>query len=449
MITPIFANQITYQKQYYNNRISQPSFKGLFGSSNEAIKYVKGCVQWSRKNAGEFDRLLEDKQKMEMMLKRNVDGIKDYVESNFENPFNCKVLLDFPYSLDGNRIFENADIHKGLSSISYASEESLGKLRRLFQYCTDSLLLREGDLYPNEGIREAIRKENIDYLSFLMNERMLLPYARNGEIDAQTVMLGRSSENPDIRQFFDDDFLMHKAQRHDYFSRGLYNDPPFRIYHATYENAMKAQEEFSHMTPRQQMDYLAYDGSVEPYRRMRANEEHYQKTHKFSKTEPKVLDEPTYSTDEIKKYFQSIVSDIRADEDKYGQVQLKTLYSIANYDLLKHIKDAPLNVTGGKLQHLLAEIYINPTEKTEVNAANQIIKNLKNAGANLDAFDDLGETALKRAVDAENTVVVRGLLDNGANPYACSNGADSARKVAENSNNIDIFNLFERYDLRR
>ena len=162
MITPIFANKITYQNLDYNNRISQPSFNGLFGRENEAIKYVRGCVQWSRKNAGEFDRLLEDKQKMEMMLKRNVDGIKDYVESNFENPFNCKVLLDFPYSLDGRRIFENADIHKGLSSISYASEESLAKLRRLFQYCTDSLLLKERDFYANEGIREAIRKENID-----------------------------------------------------------------------------------------------------------------------------------------------------------------------------------------------------------------------------------------------------------------------------------------------
>ena len=83
MITPIFANQITYQKQHSNNRISQPVFKGLFGNSNEAIKYVKGCVQWSRKNAGEFDRLLADKQKFEMMLNRNVDGIKDFVESNF------------------------------------------------------------------------------------------------------------------------------------------------------------------------------------------------------------------------------------------------------------------------------------------------------------------------------------------------------------------------------
>lgn len=449
MITPIFANQIISQKKYYNNRISQPSFNGLFGSGNDAMKYVKGCVQWSRKNAGEFDRLLADKQKFETMLSRNVDGIKDFVECNFENPFNCKILLDFPYDLDGRRIFENADIHKGLSSISYASEESLGKLRRLFQYCTDSLLLKEDNLYPNEGIREAIRKENIDYLSFLMNERMLLPYARNGEIDAQTVMLGRNSENPDIRQFFSDDFLMHKARRHDYFSRGLYNEPPFQIRNITLEDAIKAQEEFSHMTPRQQLDFMAYDGSVEPYRRMRADEEHYQKAHQFSKTEPKVLDEPTYSTDEIKRYFKSIVSDIRADEDKYGQAQLETLYSIANYGILKHIKDVPLNVTGGKLQHLLAEIYINPTEKTEVNAANQIIKNLKSAGANLDAFDDLGETALKRAVDAENTVVVRSLLENGANPYACSNGADSARKAAEISNNIDIFNLFERYDLRR
>ena len=136
------------------------------------------------------------------MLRQNTDGIKDFVESNFENPFNCKILLNFPYDLDGKRIFENANIHKGLSSISYSSDESLGKLRRLFQYCADSLLLKENNFYANEGIREAIKKENIDYLSFLMNERMLLPYAKNGEIDTQTIILGRYSDNYDIRQFF-------------------------------------------------------------------------------------------------------------------------------------------------------------------------------------------------------------------------------------------------------
>ena len=72
MITPVFANHITHTKQHYNNKISQPSFNGLSGSSNEAIKYVKGCVQWSKKNAGEFDRLLADKHNFATMLNKNV-----------------------------------------------------------------------------------------------------------------------------------------------------------------------------------------------------------------------------------------------------------------------------------------------------------------------------------------------------------------------------------------
>ena len=112
MITPIFFNRITYPNQYSNNRITPPSFKGLSGDCSEAIKYVTGGVRWSRSNAVKFDRLLADKQKMEAMLRQNVDGIKDFVENNFENPFNCKILLDFPYYLDGDRIFENADIKK-------------------------------------------------------------------------------------------------------------------------------------------------------------------------------------------------------------------------------------------------------------------------------------------------------------------------------------------------
>lgn len=447
MITPV--NTITYQNQHSKNRITQPSFKGLFGTCNETIKYVKGCVKWSKSNADKFDRLLADEKNIETILRQNTDGIKDFVESNFENPFNCKILLNFPYDLDGKRIFENANIHKGLSSISYASDESLGKLRRLFQYCSDSLLLKESDFYANDGIREAIKKENIDYLSFLMNERMYLPYAKNGEIDTQTVMLGRCSDNPDIRQFFDDNFLMHKARKHDYFSRGLYNEPLFQINRVTLEDAMKFQKEFSRMTSHQKLDYLAYDGSVKPYREMREDEEYYNRLHKFSKTEPKILDEPEVDTEKIKEFFKKVISTIRADEDKFGQVRLETLYKIATHKDFSNIKDASMNITGGKLQHLLAESYINPTDKQETKIATTIIEKLKDSGANLDACDDLGETGLKRAVDTENVVVAKALLDNGANPHVCSNGADSAGKAAEISSNIDIFNLFERYYLRR
>ena len=91
---------------------------------------------------------------------------------------------------------------------------------------------------------------------------------------------------------------------------------------------------------------------------------------------------------------------------------------------------------------------INPTDKQEIKIAKNIVEKLKESGANLDACDDLGETGLKRAVDAENVVVAKALLDNGANPHVCSNGADSAGKAAELSSNIDIFNLFESYYLR-
>ncbi len=449
MITPIFFNRITYPNQYSNNRITPPSFKGLSGDCSEAIKYVTGGVRWSRSNAVKFDRLLADKQKMEAMLRQNVDGIKDFVENNFENPFNCKILLDFPYYLDGDRIFENADIHKGLSSISYTSEESLGKLRKLFRYCTDSLLLKEGDFYANEGIREAVKKENINYLSFLMNERMLLPYTKDWEIDAQTVILGRSSDNPDIRQFFDENFLMHQARKHDYFSRGLYNEPLFQIHDVTLEDVMKAQEALSDMTPSERLAYFAYDGSAELYKKMQEDEKYYNNLHKFSKTKPKILDEPEVDIENIKNFFKKIISTIRADEEKFGQVRLETLYKIVNHKDFANIKNAPMNITGGRLQHLLAETYINPTDKQEIKVARTIIEKLKLAGADLDACDDLGETGLKRAVDAENTVVAKALLDNGANPNVCSNGTDSACKAAENSSNIDIFNLFERYYLRR
>lgn len=446
MITPV--NTITYQNQYSRNRITPPSFKGWYGGCNKAMKYVKGEVKWSRSNADKFDRLLADKQNFETMLRQNTDGIKDFVESNFENPFNCKILLNFPYDLDGKRIFENANIHKGLSSISYSSDESLGKLRRLFQYCADSLLLKENNFYANEGIREAIKKENIDYLSFLMNERMLLPYAKNGEIDTQTIILGRYSDNYDIRQFFNDNFLMHKARRHDYFSRGLYNEPLFQTHNITFENAMKIHEEFSRMTPSQQLDYIAYDGSVKPYKKLREDEEYYNKSHKFSKTEPKILDEPEVDIEKTKEFFKKVISTIRADEDKFGQVRLETLYKIATHKDFTNIKNASMNITGGKLQHLLAESYINPTDKQEIKIAKNIVEKLKESGANLDACDDLGETGLKRAVDAENVVVAKALLDNGANPHVCSNGADSAGKAAELSSNIDIFKLFEIYYLR-
>ena len=460
MITPIFANKISYQNQYSNQRVQQPSFKSCWGGmcsssatksayKGDALKYISGQIRWSRETASRFEELIVNDRNFEEALIHNFGRIREYIESNFTNPFNCKVLLNYPQYITPNRIFENPDIHKGLASISYATEEDLQKLRLFFQYCSENLLLKEFQFFPKEGIREAIKHENIDYLSFLMNERMLIPETKNGEIDVQTIMLGRNSKNPAIRMFFDNDFLMHKARKHEYFSRGLYNEPPFREIKFTYDDVIKSEEELSRMDPRQQMEFWAQDNNMDTIKRMRADDEYYRQLHRFPKTEPKILDEPIYSQEEIKKCFKTIISDIRADEDTYGQAQLATLYSIVHRNEFGLIKDAPLNLSGGRLQHLLAELYINPTDREEVNAVKAIIGRLKNVGANLDAFDDLGETALKRAVDAENVVVVESLLENGANPYACERGADSARKVAEISSNINIFNLFERHDLRR
>jgi len=278
-----------------------------------------------------------------------------------------------------------------------------------------------------------------------MNERMLIPYNRNGEIDSKTVMLGRSSENPNIRMFFDDNFLMHKAKRHDYFSRGLYNEP-FVLRDVKFEDVLIGERELAAMSPQENLDYLAQDNFGHIMKRIRTDEEHYRNANQFQYAEPKVLYKPTPSkinAEQIKEIYRNVTSSLRSDEDKFGQARLKTLFQIANGEDFMCIKDAPLNIAGGRLQHLLAETYINPTDKSEVQMAKSILEKLKETGANLDVFDELGETALKRAVDAENTIIVKYLTEIcKANPLACSKDAKSAFEAAELSTNADIYNIF-------
>ena len=456
MITPILANKIQYQNKFPNQKGAHPVFTARYSSAqssairtcNEAYEYIVGSVRWSEEAASHFEKLILKDNIFKANLTRNANQIKDIAESFLSNPYNCLVLLNFPYAFEKDRIFEDSSIHEGLASISYASKDRITKLRKFFLYCTQCLNLKDSQLFQNKAIKEAIKKENTDYLSFLMNERFFLPEINSGKMDLETIALGKNSKDPDIRKFFEDDYLMHVARKQDYRIQEMpiNNYFPFSISHMTLEDAEEAENFLSKLDPAQKEAFWAYDGYIDITDRASANKK---QIHNIPKAETIKTEEPIYSQEEIKDFFKKISAKIRSDEDKYGQVQLQTLCSIINKNEFKYTKDAPLNVTGRKLQHLLAEIYINPTEKEEIKIVKYIIEKLKNFGTNLDAFDDLGETALKRAVDAENTVVAQALLDNGANPYACSNGADSARKAAEMSNNINIFNMFELHDIRR
>ena len=90
----------------------------------------------------------------------------------------------------------------------------------------------------------------------------------------------------------------------------------------------------------------------------------------------------------------------------------------------------------------MEEKQINQNSKREANFVNEIINNLQAIYYDFNVLDDFGETALKKAIDAENKVVLRELARRDlANPFARGENAQSAFDAARESNNNELMEL--------
>lgn len=422
------------QPYNYPNKNIQPTFAGknagyiLFQMQD----YINGKIKCTPKTCNEFEGLL-NRGELDFRDVKSTAGEKffDFIAQNLHNPFNARLLLEFPYDVNPKKIFIDENIHKGLAKLNYRNPEIYTKLKNMYNYICNNQCLKEHDLFPIAGIREGIKAQNVEYLSYLMDERRMIPALPNGTVDAETIVMGKSSPNEFVREFFDEEYLLRKTSQRAYYIPSLYNEVP--IMRSFTPKEIDAILETPKIKP--SLDELANDSFFE--------EPIYQGNLRHQAETIKKSDDPAaygISQAELKKSVEKVTKRIQEDEEKHGQVRLRTLNNISADYNFSLIKNKPLNITGSRLVHLIAETPVNPSENSLLN---NTFENLIKYHTNFDVLDDFGETALKRAVDAENYPVIHKLLqDCNANPYMAGKDAQSAYIAATQSNNAKLISLF-------
>lgn len=426
MISRIQQNR----NNYYTN--IRPVFTGKSSigySIYQMQDYINGKIPYSPKDMDNFEQIICDKNLDMRDLSLNPKNrLFDFVAENLQNPYNARLLIEFPYDVNPKKIFVDANIHKGLARLNYRNPENKAKLKNMYDYICSNQCLKEHNLFPVAAIREAIMANNIEYLSYLMDERRMIPAYPDGSVDPATIIMGRNSSNGFIRDFFDEEYLLRKTSQRAYFIPSLYNDTPKMrsLTDSEIDEIMNSKPTIKDLANDSFFEEPIYEGDL------RSQAETIKRSSNPA--------EYGISQADLDKSVQKVSQKIQEDEEKYGQVRFRTLSNIAADYKFSMIKNSPLNITGCRLVHLIAE---TPVEPSEQYILDEVFENLKKYGADFNIFDDFGETALRRAVEAENYPVIKKLLqDCKANPYAAGKDAQCAYTAAMQSDNAKIAKLF-------
>ncbi len=420
-------NSITSQSSMLKTKnFTRPVFKARTPMLVEASKYLTGNVEFNPQTVKRFTNIISERNF------DNYDSLSGFLEilmpavrENLSNPFSgiflLKYLRKLSFNFLKNGLFNReAAIYKGLTQHDYNDKELCKQLGDMFRHLSNNVKMKDEEMRTDIAFREAIRNNNPTFLRVIMDDRELIPKTPDGEIAVDIIAEGKAHHNPQIRCFFDDRYLLKKANNRELLEEEE-RGPAYQIF--TMSDLYRSNaliEEMGKMIE-----------SMPPrYSKALSNAMKNHNVASFSKAESV-----------RNKFLDSVKSAIDNDEDNFGQVKLSTIGNIVKNPNFQNVMHKSLNICGSKILHLLAEIDI----ADEQCLLREIIDNLVNNGYNFNAVDDFGETALKKAVEAENIPLVRALSDI-ANPYIQSGDGLSAYQVIKSTTNQEIKDIYKTCD---
>lgn len=280
--------------------------------------------------------------------------------------------------------FKDGIIHTGLAKLNYYDSANASNLKKLYRYVISTLRIESLERRPDVAIREGLKNGNAEYLRILIDEMGVIPMDPQGNVPVDILLSGKESPNRNIRNLFDDEYLRRKTA---VLGWGAWdeNRKPYEIIEGV--DILREFCEGRWNTPenRNAIDELYNISEKSNISTFLANKNIQQETLNTAK---KIIDQ---------------------DEENYGLVTLNSILKIVSNPNFKNIKDISLNISGSKILHLLAEIYINPNDRTEIQVLNYIIKMCELAGYNFDITNDFGETALQKAMEANSVPLIEAL----------------------------------------
>ena len=138
----------------------------------------------------------------------------------------------------------------------------------------------------------------------------------------------------------------------------------------------------------------------------------------------------------IAKRFVNKMSNVYNDEGTFTLEQIKDYLNFGKLDL---VKNEPLNILGDRIVHFLPEITGCDKDYNIMKDVNDIFETLKKNDFDFDVLNDIGDSALKKAVEAENVPIVNMLVDFGSHPK----DLNDIIKLAQEINNPEINNILK------
>ncbi|MCM1003168.1 MAG: ankyrin repeat domain-containing protein [Candidatus Gastranaerophilales bacterium] len=424
-------NSITlHSSMLKTQNFTRPVFKARTPMLVEASKYLTGNVEFNPQTVKKFTNIISERNFDNYdSLSRFLEILMPAVSENLSNPFSgiflLKHLRKLSFNFLKNGLFNReAVIYKGLTQHDYNDKELCKQLGDMFRHLSNNVKMKDEEMRTDIAFREAIRNNNPTFLRVIMDDRELIPKTPDGEIAFDIIAEGKAHHNPQIRCFFDDRYLLKKANNRELLEEEE-RGPAYQIF--TMSDLYRSDALIDEMEK-------MIESMPPRYSKALSNAMKNHNVTSFSKADPLGY-----------RFFTSVKAAIDKDEEDFGQVRISTISNIVKYPEFSIIKNKSLNISGSKVLHLLAEININPNNANEQRLLKEIISELENCHYDFNAVDDFGETALKKAVEAENVLLVRALAKI-ANPYFATGSGSSALDVIFETTNQEIKDIYGRRD---
>lgn len=397
----MYTNPIQTSSIPKSGRMVKPAFKSR-ALLDEAEKFISGNIEFNNASFAHFSKIIGDKRFNAM---EGIESFMAKVFSNLGNPFSGMVILDNYSKLSFNALknylfARNGLVHTGLAQLDYSNPSMWKKLSQMYRFLINQVKMKDVETRPDVAFMEGIKNNNPTFIAVLMEDREMLPYKPNGEISVDVIVEGKNHPNPAIQCLFDDNYLLKKT-----YNRELLTEEERGPLFETFDlSAMYRRPSEAELALR---DYI--ESAPPRYSKALSNS--------MQKHNVNALSAPVLSNGQILSKVKNI---IETDEENFGLVRLSTINDIVQSPDFAKVQHESLNITGSKILHLLAEIYINPNSYVETKMLNRIIQQLKVYNYNFDITDDFGETALKKAMVAENIALIKELTQMKHSPSSGS-----------------------------
>lgn len=414
-----YTNKINNRKSYSAQPMSapdsfakSPSFNGWF-SSRKVAKFLSGDLSYSNPetrlkfielcNATDFSKETKLVEKAKSLLQNSTKvsnnalfaahlvlfGLNDGTLSKLENQDNISPILQAIFKAQDDSLVLDIITPEDLDVCLKANPEiDVNKYYRK----GSSLILRAAKLNDSRMVKYLVNRDDAD----LYNKELWSRLLKDGDQTYNLIKeLPKENFNVNQMEFAEGETLFAELLRNRYSKSAIYllkyyPDLDTNVY-------VEGKHPLVKFYPGGNYD---------------VNLELFKELYQHPRTDRSIFLNSGITPFSALQHFMEQVADkdfeksFRTMYEKNGTFSLKEMDMIVNYNNFKKFAHKRINLIGDRFVHLLSDIRIDEKNPDEMAMLIKIVTRLEEAGCSFNTTNDLGQTPLNRAMEADNKPVV-------------------------------------------